>query len=234
MEPMRYHVIKKRAMYFHHLLTDGVNKLAGIVMKEQMISPLKGDLAQICLKDLKELDLDVDKIKLMTRIQFRTQLKESISKAALLFLRTKKDQQSKGKEVLYHKLEVQLYLRPESKLSLTTMRRIFQLRSRNLPIKRNFPRKYSNLKCVVSECKKEDSQPELFRCPYLEPKQPIISQNGLEYEDLFSDSIEKQVLVTRILYGKFESRTRYLASSEEAPEGSRSYLGSRIQPDKDT
>ena len=84
----------------------------------------------------------------------------------------------------------------------------------------------------MSECKKEDSQPELLQCPYLEPKQPIISQNNLKYEDLFSNSIEKQVLITGIMFEKYESRTRYIASTEEAPDGSRSSLGSRVQPNK--
>ena len=158
----------------------------------------------------------------MTPYQFRTKLKESISKAAFIYLKKKKEKQSKGKEIYYHKLETQSYLRPESKLSLTNMRRIFLLRSRNLQLKRNFPNQYSNLDCVVAECKKEDSQPELFRCPYLEPKQPLITQNGLEYQDLFSSSVERQVLVTNIMFQKYDSRTRYLASTQEAPEGSRS------------
>ena len=65
-EPIRYQVMKKRALYFHHLLTNGSNKLAGIVMKEQLKNPLKGDHAKICLKDLKELDLNIETIKSMT------------------------------------------------------------------------------------------------------------------------------------------------------------------------
>ena len=36
MEPIRYHVMKKRILYLHHLLTNGANKLVGIVMNEQL------------------------------------------------------------------------------------------------------------------------------------------------------------------------------------------------------
>ena len=97
------------------------------------------------------------------------------------------------------------------------MRRIFQLRTRNLPIKRNFPNKISDLSCVVPECDKEDSQAELFKCPYLEPKYAV-GQRDIEYEDLFSNSVEKQVLVTQIMYEKYNSREKYISSSQEDPD----------------
>ena len=87
------------------------------------------------------------------------------------------------------------------------MRRIFQLRTRNLPLKRNFPNRYSEWSCVVPECDKEDSQSELFKCEYLEPNN-MIGKGFLNYEDLFSNSVEKQVLVTSIIYEKYQSREK--------------------------
>ena len=99
------------------------------------------------------------------------------------------------------------------------MRRIFQLRTRNLPLKRNFPNQHKDLSCVVPECNKDDSQVELFKCSYLEPKNTI-GQRDVKYDDLFSDSVEKQVLVTRILYEKFTSREKYISSSQEEPVAS--------------
>ena len=119
----------------------------------------------------------------------------------------------------YKTLETQKYLRPESNLSLTMMRRIFQLRTRNLLLKRNFPNQFSDLSCVVPECDKEDSQPELIKCEYLEPKNTI-GQTGIEYDDLFSDSVEKQVVITQMIYQKYQSRKKYLASSQEDLGGS--------------
>ena len=213
------HYHENRILYLHHLRTKGKDKLAGAVLEEQIRNPLKGDFAKICDKNLEELDLKLEEIESMTKREVKQKLKEAISKAAFEFLLTKKTQQSKGKEVQYNKLETQKYLRPESNLSLTMMRRIFQLRTRNLLIKRNFPNKFSDWSCVVPECDKEDSQPELLKCEYLDPKSTI-GQNGIEYDDLFSDSVEKQVLITRIIYQKYQSRDKYLASSPEDPGGS--------------
>ena len=219
LEPIRYTIKKRRILYLHHLLTNGKEKLAAHVLREQMKTPYRGDFAQICSTDLKELELDIEEIRLMTKNELKKKLKEVISDAAFKYLRKIKDQQSKGKEIHYQKFEIQKYLTSESQLSLTNMRRIFQLRTRNLPMKRNFPNKHTDLSCVVPECDKEDSQAELFKCPYLEPKNAI-GQIGVTYEDLFSNSVEKQVLVTRIIYEKYKSREKYVSSCQEDPVGS--------------
>ena len=147
----------------------------------------------MCIKDLKELQLEIDDITLMTKNELKKNLKELISESAFKHLTKKKDQQSKGRQIHFPRFEMQKYLSAESRLSLTTMRRIFQLRTRNLPIKRNFPNKISDLSCVVPECDKEDSQAELFKCPYLEPKYAV-GQRDIEYEDLFPNSVVRQVL----------------------------------------
>ena len=161
-----------------------------------------------------------ERAELSTRISFivintsvQKCLKESVETASFNFLMKKKVKQSKGSEIYYHKLEMQQYMKPKSKLSVRIMQQIFQARTRNLNLKKNFPNKFSDIKCVVPECDDDDSQKDLFDCRFLEPKQQVMTNGArVEYDDLFSDCVEKQVLVVQILNKKYQSRVKYLAS----------------------
>ena len=121
--------MKKRLMYLNHLLTNGKNKLPAKVLRQQMKEPLKGDWITMCKKDMEELHLDIKIIEDLTKPQMKKYLNKSIQNAAFEYLKIKQSKQSKGKEIFYHNIETQSYLRPESKLSVNMMQKIFQLRS---------------------------------------------------------------------------------------------------------
>ena len=211
MMPIRYIIMKKRMMYLNHLLTKGRNKLPAKVLQQMMKKPLKGDWINMCKEDMNELDLSIEMIESMTKPNFKKYLLQSIPKAAFRFLQEKKSKQSKGSEIFYSALKTQSYFKAQSKLSARLMQKIFQLRSRNLPVKANFPRMHDNIKCVIPECNGEDSQKGLFFCEYLEPMNQVIDQY-IQYEDIFTECVEKQKLVVNIIDQKYESRVKYLAS----------------------
>ena len=75
LEPIRYIIKKKRIMYLHHLMTNGRHKLAGNVLEEQLKNPLKGDFAQMCIEDLKEIDMTIDELVLMTKNEMKKRVK---------------------------------------------------------------------------------------------------------------------------------------------------------------
>ena len=156
-----------------------------------MKKPLRGDLFNLCKGDMKELNLTVEMIQSMTKTNLKKLLSQSIPKVAFNHLQKKRSKQSKGSEIIYNKLETQTYFKPESKLSVEMMQKIFQLRSRNLPVKANFPKLHDNIKCIIPECNGEDSQKGLFLCEFLDPINQISDQN-IQYEDIFTDCIEKQ------------------------------------------
>ena len=93
------------------------------------------------------------------------------------------------------------------------MQLIFQLRSRNLPLKCNFPSQYNDRKCIVNECSDEDSQSDLYTCKFLEPLN-IIKTNDLEYHDIFGDEVTKQVSMMNLIMRKYESRLTVLSSQQ--------------------
>lgn len=148
----------------------------------------------------------------MSKGAFKKVLNQCINQAALNYLLKIKEKQSKAKDLSYNTLTMQPYLRAESKLPIHLMRQIFQIRSKNLPVKANFSKQYSNEDCVVKECQGTDSQKGLFHCIYLEPKN-IVSLNDLEYEDVNGRNVDKQSRVTQIVFEKFQSRQKHLSSN---------------------
>ena len=198
-------------MYLDHLLTNGINKLPAKVLQEQIKKPLKGDWFNTCKEDMNELDLTVEMIESMTKSKLKKYLSQSISKAAFKYLQEKKSKQSKGSEIFYSALKTQSYFKAKSELSVQMMQKIFQLRSRNLPVKANFPQMHVDVKCVIPECTGEDSQKGLFLCEYLEPINQIIHEN-IQYEEIFTDCVEKQKRIVNIIDQKYQSRVKYLAS----------------------
>ena len=168
-------------------------------------------LDSMCKEEMKELNINIENVENMTKSQCKKFLTQSIEKAALNYLKEKQSKQSKGKEIYYHNLKTQSYLSPKSKLSVSSMQKIFQLRSRNLPVKKNFPNCHSDTKCVVTECQDEDSQEGLFLCKYLGPWNQVIERNT-KYEDIVLDDVIKQMQIVKIIDQKFQSRIKYLAS----------------------
>ena len=84
------------------------------------------------------------------------------------------------------------------------MHQIFQIRSKNLPVKANFSKQYSDEDCVVKECQDKDSQKELFHCIYLESKN-IVSLNSHEYGDVNDRNVELQSRVAQIIFENFKA-----------------------------
>ena len=123
----------------------------------------------------------------------------------------KKQKLSKGSEIVYDGLECQNYLKSASKLSNTLMKQIFMIRSRNLPIWCNFPNKNTLLQCCAPLCQSRETQSHLYECLFLEPRN-IITNNDVQYKDVFSKDVQRQVFVTRVLMQKFESRQTLLSS----------------------
>ena len=231
LKPIRYYIMQKRMMYLHKLLTKGKNTLASKVLHSQMKNTLKGDWYKECLKDIKELKFNRENIESFTKNGMNKALKEAIEKAAIKYLLKEKDKQSKGKELFYSSLQTQSYFKPDSNLSSREMKQMFQIRSRNLPLKDNFPNQFSDRNCVIPECAGQDSQRGLFHCNYLEPMN-IILETGIEYEDIFSNNVSKQRCVMKVLYQKYESRLKYLASlTKKGTPGDQeesTSLGSRV------
>ena len=51
--PLRFHIMKRRLMYCHFLLTTNDNNLAKLFLKQQIEDPAKGDIVSYIKSDLK-------------------------------------------------------------------------------------------------------------------------------------------------------------------------------------
>ena len=132
-------------------------------------------------------------------------------KAAFAFLLKQKEKLSKGKEIQYNQLKLQNYLKSGNNLSVEQMRIIFMIRSRNLPVKRNFSKQFPDTKCVIPQCQGQDSQIHLFYCECIDNTNIISTLHTSEYSDIFSENIIKQTLSMQILMKKYEGRQKFLS-----------------------
>ena len=171
---------------------------------------MKGDFIKLCEKDLKELETTIKELKVQSKNKLKAKLKEDIKKAAFKFLMNKKSKLSKGSEILYESLGSQNYLKSVSNLSKRLMQQIFMIRSRNLSVWCNFPKKNTTLQCCATLCQSQETQNHLYSCKYLEPVN-MLTDTKTEYHNVFTNNVRKQVLVTRVLLQKFASRQKLLS-----------------------
>ena len=84
-------------------------------------------------------------------------------------------------------------------------------RGRMLDVKCNYCGSHSDLSCPVCLDKtKDDLQTHLVQWEKLEDNEIMLTKPLSIYDDIFSDNIEKQLLMTRILIGRFEARNKII------------------------
>ena len=205
--PVRYVITIKRLTYLHHLVTNNPTMLARQVLLQQMKKPIKGDFVKLCNFDMKQLQITIPNETLlkMTKPKFKYFIKDACKKAAFKFLLKQKSKLSKGSEISYTCLQTQNYFLPENRLTVTEMQNIFLLRSRNLPVQCNFPKQFTDRKCIVDICNGDDKQEHIFDCKYLEENTNTLTNESTSYADLFRNNIYKQVTTMYILMNKFKS-----------------------------
>lgn len=106
----------------------------------------------------------------------------------------KKNSKSKMSKLKYFNLKAKQYL---MKLPVKRAKLLIKARTHMLDVKMNFGgRKMIKNKCPLG-CSIEDSQSHLFSCKIILQKYPEVK--NANYEDLFSDNIEKIKIIIEIL-----------------------------------
>ena len=138
----------------------------------------------------------------MSKGQFKNIVKKRISESAFIYLTQK--QRKKGKEIKYLGLEMSNYLLPSSSgLSIDEKRKIFAMRNRMINIPANFHSKLKEeFRC---NCGQFEDMKHIYSCKWLNSVEPIT-----EYEEIFSDDVNKQVKVYRRFEENFEKREEIL------------------------
>ena len=136
---------------------------------------------------------------------FKKLVKETTEQNALEFL--KHHIKSKGKEIVYNKIELKHYLASTSSLTLQEKKEVFKIRTRMTEVKSNFKNKYENLNCDKCEQKNqyiEETQEHMYNC--IEHK-----ENKEIFEGIFKDTYETKTMK--------EITKRFLSNMKQKKEG---------------
>ena len=149
--------------------------------------------------------LSFENIKAMSKNKFRNHIKKKIENEALVYLKSLI--KSKGKEIVYTQIEMQEYLRPESKLKIEEKQDIFRMRTRMIDIKENMKGKHTNFQCEachVKGIKKKETQKYVYKCTYLNTERRTI-----KYKEIFGSKILKMKHVVQRMNQNLKKMKQY-------------------------
>ena len=148
----------------------------------------------------------MDEIKSMTHSVFKGRIKSQILKKSLEYLLDKR--KSKGKEIIYKKLEMAEYLQPvNTKLNTENKRKMFAVRNRMVDIKSNFNKKNEKQICI---CGYTETMEHIWNCKEL-------NSDGIQmenYQKIFNGNMTEQILI----FEKFMDKLETYKNQSEKPK----------------
>ena len=184
-----------RIMFLWNILQKSDDELVRKVYNAQKLLSVKDDWIHHIEDDLDVLGIpfDEEKIRKTKKFSFKKLVNDNIREASHSSLL----QDKKGKLVnLSSDYGMKEYLSSE-KISLEQKQLLFNLRTRMIPVKCNYKRKYEgNLLCTLCDTQAEESQEHLLVCPSLLDK--IDVDESVKYMDIF-DSLDKQVKAVKYI-----------------------------------
>ena len=210
----------RRVMFLQNILQEDQNCLISKFFHAQDKKPGKNDWSLTARQNLEELNLNLDfeDIRKMSKFQFHSKASKAMSKLAFEYLLKEKNkggtEQGKVSHIKFSELKLQEYFKPNN-TSVKMAKFIFHARCRMLDLKTNYKnRNYSDMFCpICNNPETTDSQQHLLVCPSLCGSDVVSSENRVEYSDLFSTNIEKQLGVATILERNFAKRSTILKVS---------------------
>jgi hypothetical protein len=219
--PARFAISKMRLLFLKCILHEKPDCMILKFLNLQFENPSKGDWASTCLKDLKDLkiNMSLEDIKQITKTRFTKMINEAINQKALEYLNGKKG--SKGGEISYTKIKLADYLSPTAKgLSIDDKRYIFSMRNRMVILPENFPLKEQTTKCVCGENK--ENMEHVYIC-----KQWTNEITHTNYNLIFEDDIKQITEVYGRFRNNYEIRKTYI---DNQTNGNQSHVISVCDP----
>ena len=205
--PIRFIIKERRMNFLWYILNEDKESLINMVLRKQLETPDPGDWGQSSLANLKELDIQLamTEIEQMSEEGFRHLVRKKTEEKALEHLNKVKSKHTKVMHIAHSKLSMQAYLEANQH-SIQERKFLFALRSRMVDVRVNYRDKYFVTICPC--CKmEEDSQEHLLSCHMLVDAGTIVRQSP-DYQDLFSNNLERQLNITRILKNNFQRRNK--------------------------
>ena len=213
--PIKFIISSRRLAFLHYILNENETSVISRVFKAQCSQPLQDDWCKSVTADIEnfQLNLDFSEIKEMSENSFKLRVKSAVTCKAMEELTKLKNKHSKVMNIVHRKLEMQKYLKPNS-LTNREAKFAFHSRTRMLKVRKNYGGSYSKHFCPI--CKdenEEDSQQHLLFCERLVDNNTLAEEVPV-YNDLFSEHLDKQIRIVRILVTNFKARTNILKSEK--------------------
>ena len=163
----------------------------------QYQNPSKTDWASTCMENLKELNLDMTlkEIKDMTKIKYKESIRSKCNELAYKYLMKRKG--SKGKEIMYTRIEMSQYLQPNDTLEIEEQKKIFEIRNKMTNIPANFSGTNRNeRKCV---CEEPENMEHIYCCKKLNT-----TDIRTEYENIYKGNVKNM----KIILNRFEENLK--------------------------
>ena len=213
--PVSYLIVIRRLMFLHYILHEEEFSLIYRFLQSQLISPLKGDWILEIKKNLEEYNVGctIEEIKKVSESSFKKKVEKAVRMKAFKDLIKVKNSHNKVKEIVYKEFKLQEYLKPNS-FSNFEAKFAFHARCRMLKVKKNYKQSYKQLFCPICSKNSEDTQQHLLECESL-VNPNILTVKVPEYNHLFSDNLDEQVSIVRMLKENFGKRRKLLEEVKE-------------------
>ena len=210
--PIRFIIMKRRCLYLQQILQQEEKSLLFRFFIAQLKNPRHGDWASQVLSDLTQLEihLDLEEIQNLSHDKYNTILTKQIEIAAFGWLMNKNSSRTsdnrKGKHLKYTNLKMAEYLCPSnSDISIDEKKWLFKCRVDDLDLKANRKWQYENISCSSCHSNNDENQEHLLLCKTLLGKSQILTYIP-SYSELYSDDLENQVYVARLLQDNYSRR----------------------------
>ena len=116
-------------------------------------------------------------------------------------------------DIEYSKLEIQSYLKYDSKLSNEDKYLLFKFRTRMVSVKMNYKNSYTEYKCQLG-CNETENLKHILECEILLHRSKKLANNAkIGYEDIFSE-IAKQADAILLLAHAWSLREKLIDSNQ--------------------
>ena len=214
--PIRYIIQERRLNFLWYILHEDNESLINMVLKSQLMNPVKGDWSRSCLKSLEDLEIDlrIEDIESMKEENYRSMVRKKTEESALKYLNRMKEKHSKVMDISHTSLDMQPYLEADD-TTIQERKFLFSLRSRMVDVKTNYRGKYTDTICPCCNVE-EDQQEHLLTCTKLDVFGTLVSST-VNYDDLFGSDIPNQVSIMRILRARYKLRKKMKNCPTQGP-----------------
>ena len=144
----------------------------------------------------------------MSKFRFQAKVRKAVREKAFDDLVQLKNTHKKVKHINFTEFKMQSYLKSEL-LSNYEAKFLVHSRSRMMPVRSNYGNSFTGTFCHICKKNLEDTQSHLLLCDSL-VSQNVLASNLPGYDHLFSNKVEDQAVIVKVLKQKFEERKRLL------------------------